>query len=424
MKDKGIKVTVQKYPPPLPLAWAFWPAGDNQVTRLHKVHFRAIWRSRSLLGVGEMVLLLLLWPVLLAPHIYRATRRNGRMIKDRVGKGRLRQMWEQFLLAAWFGFRPSYYYTMEFFLPARFRLAGGYVHRYATKDSLFRMLLPDDISPLTDKIGFARRCQERGLPVSPIIASLAKGRVEDDAFAGLPAKDLFVKRTRGRGGSGAELWVYDNGTYRSRSGQCLDGDALIARLRELSRGDPYMIQERHVNHPDIADLAAGALATVRLVTAINERGEVEAIRAAFRMASRADSVVDNFHAGGIAAPVDLVTGTLGRATDRGLAPSVGWVDVHPVTGARITGRRLPQWEAMVALAQQAHANFASRAIVGWDLALTQDGLIIVEGNAATDVDIIQRAHCAPLSQSRFAELMNWHLNNRRQRPVYADSPSS
>lgn len=409
MTYKGIKITVQKYPPPLPLAWAFLPPGRHRAARLHNAHFQAIWRSRSVLGVCEMAFLLLLWPLLLTPCVYEATRRNWKMVRDRAGKGLWRQVVEQFLLAAQFGFRPTYYYTMEFFLPGQRKHAGEYVHRYAVKDSLYRMLKRVTVSPLTGKVGFARYCEERGLPVAPIVASLADGHIEGDALGGLPAQDLFVKRTRGRGGARAELWLHDNGSYRTRSGLCLDGDALMVRLLELSRREPYMIQVRQLNHPDIADLSPGALATVRLVTAIDEQGGVEAVRALFRMGISADSIVDNFHAGGIAAPVDLVTGELGAATDFGLAPSIGWVDSHPATGARIKGRRLPQWEAVIALAQRAHAHFLDRAIIGWDIALSSDGLSIVEGNAAPDVDNIQRPHCTPLGHSRFAELMIWHL---------------
>jgi hypothetical protein len=410
MSQKDIKITVQKFPPPLPLAWACLPDGGDQVTRLHKVHYRAIWRSRNLLGALEMMALFLLWPFLLFPRIRQATRRNGAMIQQRTGKSRLRQMWEQLVLAARFGIRPDFYYKMEFFLPERARLAGGYVHRYATKDSLYRLLKPDGVglSPLTDKVGFARYCAERNLKVAPIIAALQDGRIVGP-FNGLPPMDLFVKRTRGRGGSGAELWTYADGRYHTREGLDLDADALIARVTELSKREPYLVQERLVNDPALRDLCQGALATVRMVSAINERGEPEAIRAVFRMPSRAESIVDNYHAGGIAAAIDLATGELGSATDMGLAPSLGWVDVHPISGAQIKGRILPRWPEMLALVLRAHGQFADRAIIGWDVALTDQGIVIVEGNAASDTDIIQRCHRAPLSQSRYPELMNWHL---------------
>jgi len=268
-------------------------------------------------------------------------------------------------------------------------------------------------------VGFAIYCKERGLSVAGVVASLVDGKIEGSTFAGLPAKDLFIKRSLGRGGARAELWHYEDGVYRTRPsktspGDCLDGNALMARLLDLSRNERFLIQERQVNHPDICDLSPGALATVRLLTFVDENGEIEPVRALFRMGRYADSIVDNFHAGGIAAPVDLDSGTLGPATDFGLAPSIGWIDRHPATGARIAGRRLPQWDAVLALAKDAHQHFRDRAIVGWDIALTADGLSIVEGNGAPDVDNIQRPHRTPLGQSRFAELMMWHVNRFEQ----------
>jgi hypothetical protein len=410
MAANEIKISLQKFPPPLPLAWAFLAPGPGMAARLHKIHYRAIWRSLGFLGAVEMALLLLLWPFLLAPRVIDLTKRNGAMVRARTGKGMFRQMAEQVWLAARFGFRPQAYYVMEFFLPERRRQAGDYIHRFVVKDGLYRRLKAGEItSPLTGKDGFTSYCQARGLPVSATELSLSDGRTEGTGPGALPPRDLFVKRTRGRGGTRAELWQYRDGRYHRTDSESLDEAALLARLTDLSRREPYMVQVRLVNHADIADLSPGALATVRLITMIDEQGGFEAVRAVFRMGQSSASIVDNFHSGGIAAPVDLVTGALGRATDFGLAPSVGWLDRHPETGAIITGRRLPQWNEVVALGQRAHAHFADRIIVGWDIAITTDGLLIVEGNAAPDVDNIQRPHQTPLGQSRYAALMYWHL---------------
>jgi hypothetical protein len=411
----GIKVSVQKFPPPLPLAWAFLPPGEGFAARLHKLHYRLVWRSLTPLRKLQMAGLLLLWPFLLAVRIAQVTRRNGAMVKARTGKGILRQVTEQVALAARFGFRPQAYYVMEFFLPERYRDAGDYIHRYVVKDSLYRQLKADRFfSPLTGKEGFAAYCLEHGLPVAATEMSLSGGRIDGGATS-LPPADLFIKRTRGRGGARAELWEYRNGHYETRDGERLDQDALLARLIHLSSKEPYLAQRRLINHPDIADLSPGALATVRLITVMNENGAFEAVRAVFRMGQRADSIVDNFHAGGIAAAVDLVTGTLGRATDFGLAPSIGWLDNHPTTGARISGRTLPHWAEVVALGQRAHAAFADRIIVGWDIALSDRGLLLVEGNAAPDVDNIQRPHAGPLGPTRYGALLAWHLLEKADR---------
>ena len=94
----------------------------------------------------------------------------------------------------------------------------------------------------------------------------------------------------------------------------------------------------------------------------------------------ANRTVDNFHAGGIAANIDLVTGTLGRATDIGLTPDIGWLDRHPDDGGVITGRVLPFWSEVLALARRAHLVFNQRLVAGWDIAILADGPVLVEGN--------------------------------------------
>src|SRR5690242_12831460 len=94
------KISVQKFPPPLPLAWAFLPPGPGHAARLHKLHYRAIWRSLKLAGRIEMVFLLLLWPFLLLPRLVEMTSRNSAMVKARTGKSVPHQMLEQVCLAA------------------------------------------------------------------------------------------------------------------------------------------------------------------------------------------------------------------------------------------------------------------------------------------------------------------------------------
>lgn len=120
-------------------------------------------------------------------------------------------------------------------------------------------------------------------------------------------------------------------------------------------------------------------------------------------------MVDNFHAGGVAAKVDMRTGTLGRATDVGMRPDIGWRDRHPDTDAQITGRVLPLWAETRELATRAHAAFPDRLLIGWDVAITRDGPMLIEGNSGPDLDIIQRIHGEPLGNTRFGELIALHL---------------
>jgi hypothetical protein len=127
------------------------------------------------------------------------------------------------------------------------------------------------------------------------------------------------------------------------------------------------------------------------------------------MAIGGNSVVDNFHQGGIATHVDLATGRIGAASDMGIKPGVGWREVHPVSGKRFCGRQLPIWPEVLDAACRIHAAFPERIVVGWDVAMLADGPCIVEGNGRPDLDIHQRVERRPLGNDRISHLLAWNL---------------
>jgi hypothetical protein len=142
-----------------------------------------------------------------------------------------------------------------------------------------------------------------------------------------------------------------------------------------------------------------------VLTCLDRLGDPEVIGAALRMAVNPSSVVDNLHQGGITAAIDPETGVLGPASNLGKDARLGWLDRHPTTGAQIEGRLLEWWPVVRGLALRAQAVFSDRLFVGWDLAMTSDGPIIVEGNSSPDLDILQRSSGRGMANGRFAELL-------------------
>ena len=246
----------------------------------------------------------------------------------------------------------------------------------------------------------------------PVYALFSGGvaRTDIGLSAELPEEDLFVKLREGSGGHNTERWDFAGGRYRNSAGEVLDRAALSARLARDSLKDDYIVQPRLVNHAALADFSNDALATARVLTCRNEAGGHEATNAAFRMAIGANTVKDNFHSGGIATAVDLRTGAIGAATNMGLTPGIGWRDVHPVSGAAITGRVLPDWRAALELACEAHRAFPERVVVGWDVAFLADGPMIIEGNGKPDLDIHQRVERQPAGAGRIAYLLAMNLH--------------
>jgi len=406
---------------PLHLLRGFLPWDGSSAMFIHQYHSREVWRSRGLRIGVDLALACLVWPLLTLYAIGRFTQPNGPTIKARTGKGICRQMVEQCWLALAYTLPPKWYYIFELHDDEKRRRAGQYLQRFETKGGIYAILKEPcrargTLNLLNDKVAFAAWCQDHHVPAVPVLLALEQGaltycRGRDSA---LPRIDLFIKPNYSKGGHGAERWDYQPpGCYQAPDGTRLTEAELWLRLQRLSFPQGCLVQPRVVNHPLIADLSNGALVTVRIITCRNERGESEVTNAVLRMARGRNTVVDNFHAGGIAAKVDLQSGALGRATDQGVRATTGWCDTHPDMGAPILARRLPLWGDTLALVQHAHSVFSDRIFVGWDIALLPDGPQLIEGNGGPDLDIIQRTHEEPVGNARLGQLLAFHLRTEQ-----------
>ena len=409
---KEYKSRVVNCPPPR-LFGIMRQRADTPSQFIHRAYCRALWRERRFGGRAKLLAILLLWPLIFAATSVWATALNGRAVARQSGKPVPRQIWEQ-LIAAWrFGCLPPWYYIFELFDGQHFARGGEYLHRFETKGGIFRLMRTAQkkktLPPLRNKSRFAEKCRANGLPIAEELFIHKPG--ESIAGLKLPPRDLFIKPINSNGGSGAQAWTHvGDGRYLSLlDGESLDERGLLERIRGSK--ERLIVQGRLVNHDDIRDLSNGALATVRMMTLLNETGDGEVTHACLRMAIGANRLVDNFHAGGIIAAIDMKTGEVGPASDIGLRPDIGWCSHHPDTGAAIAGRILPLWRETVELARHAHAVFAPHAVIGWDIAITNHGPVIIEGNLAPDVDLVQRAHRGPIGNTRFGELLCHHLRS-------------
>ena len=91
------------------------------------------------------------------------------------------------------------------------------------------------------------------------------------------------------------------------------------------------------------------------------------------------SVVDNLGAGNLAAPIDIINGNVcGPGVYSDIREKER--DFHPVTGKKITGFKLPYWKEVMVLAKQAALHMPGNKSVGWDIAITEEGPDLIEGN--------------------------------------------
>lgn len=407
------------------LLWTIRPdLRADDVGFMHRSFGWLAWRlasfNKRLVLIGGIVA----WPVVVPLLVALFTLRNGPEIRRRTGKPLLRQAAEQIRLAARHAVLPPWYYIYDFHDDDKRRRAGDYLNRFEVKRCIYPFVRAHYARALgmaeggsrtfvSNKLMFARLCAENGVRAVPVLRVAERGRVsavDSGSPTTLPARDLFIKPMRGCGGRGAVRWEYQgDGAYRANHGAVLSERELIAAVIDESRRQDLIVQPRLMNHPALRRLTPAGLCTVRALTCRNERGGFELTHAVFRMPVRADAAVDNFHAGGLAAPITLADGQLGQATSLGLSPGAGWYDAHPTTGGRIMGCRLPYWDAVMALVVRTHELFPDLVALGWDVAILEDGPCLVEVNKGPDVDLIQRPHAAPLGPSRFGALLAFHL---------------
>jgi hypothetical protein len=392
---------------------AFAPAPKDALAIVRDAYARHYFHTVSQADRRRVRRALLTWPIVLAVQMVRFTRRNGPTISKRHGRPIVLQLFDQLRFYFRLGILPRWYYIFSLYEADVAKQAHCFLNRFETKLATFRLLNWPGSSPLNDKAAFATHCSKHGIPTVAPVAAVQRGQVIWSSEERLPQKDLFVKPIAARGGKGAERWDHaGNGRYRNMDGELVSGEALLGRFMDESDENPRLIQLRAVNHPGIADLSNGALCTARVMTCLDEQDQPEVVASVFRMAVGRNVTVDNIHAGGVAAEVNLQTGELGPASNLGDDARLGWLDIHPDTGGRIQGRPLPMWKEVKALATQAHRAFADRTVVGWDIAITADGPRLVEGNSGPDVDLLQRPMRRGLGCGRLGELMAFHLSRR------------
>jgi hypothetical protein len=199
------------------------------------------------------------------------------------------------------------------------------------------------------------------------------------------------------------------GRWEGAEGPIAD-DALRARLLALWAAGG-VIQRCLATHDALADMSPGALPTLRVVTCLDEVGTPEACALALRLSAGGGRPVDNFNAGNLVLSVDA-DGHCGPVWQAGPDGAPIRCDRHPLTGAPISGRPVPDLDAAVALALRAHLAFRSGfTVIGWDIGLTPDGPVLVEGNWNPGTDIMQLVSGRGLADSRLGALYCHHLRH-------------
>ena len=162
-------------------------------------------------------------------------------------------------------------------------------------------------------------------------------------------------------------------------------DYSLSYLFEIIRREPAILDELVIQHEDMNKICPGSVNTLRIVTAkINNK--VTIIAAALRLGS-GTSLVDNFSAGGFVGAVNLKTGEI---IDDGENYTGQRFSEHPFTKVRFKGFMIPNWDKVVELIKNCSKSYNVN-YVGWDIAVRQDDVIVIEANIMPMIHAFQIA---------------------------------
>ena len=179
---------------------------------------------------------------------------------------------------------------------------------------------------------------------------------------------VFLKAPGGFGGLEVERFDAGGTSEKSPSARALYNDCIGRGL--------YLVEEGLAQHKEMCAVYPNSINTVRIVTLTDEKGEPHPLYA-FLRTGRGGACVDNTTSGGLSALI-CADGVIRRPA---LSDKTGeYFDAHPDTGHSFIGFRIPYYNEAVRLCKRAAQVRPGMRYVGWDVAITPNGPVLVEGN--------------------------------------------
>lgn len=164
--------------------------------------------------------------------------------------------------------------------------------------------------------------------------------------------------------------------------------------------DSYVIEKRIKQHSFLDNYNTTCVQAMRVITYLATTGEIEIklLHQKFGIAGKyTDNVVGRggfstiIDENGVFCPARQFTGD-------------DWItfDNHPETGFPITGQKLPFFHEAVELAIKAQSLIPQLRFIGWDIAITDDGPVLLEGNHGWDHSPMQAMEDRGFIEGQFA----------------------
>jgi hypothetical protein len=275
---------------------------------------------------------------------------------------------------------------------------------------------------LNDKLVFFLSLRTISDRVAPIIALIDKSRYMSLGFEEPRAPVSLAEGLQGlegtavlkpcKGSGGQRIMFYE----RRRGEHWVNGRRIPWADVEKTLGTDAFVVSRVIKQAKYAaEIFPKTTNTIRILTMWDySTGETFVGAAVHRFGTEASRPVDNWSEGGLSAAIDLKEGRLGEAASFPVDGKVIWRTEHPDTGVRIAGKVIPQWLAVSNEILVIAKRLSFLPYIAWDVLATETGFCIVEGNARSDVNLLQ-VHGPMLTDERVRRFYEYNGVLREKR---------
>ncbi len=165
----------------------------------------------------------------------------------------------------------------------------------------------------------------------------------------------------------------DNSGGKGISKVELKKEELSKIYESLKEKKQYLVEELILQNKKVNELNPSSVNTLRLFTFFDGK-ESHVINCIFKIGN--GGFVDNFSSGGMYTFV----GTDGKV----LVPAIDVLDhkieIHPVSKKKLVGFQVPNYEKAVGMVEEASKLVPQIRYIGWDVAILENDVCLVEGN--------------------------------------------
>lgn len=178
---------------------------------------------------------------------------------------------------------------------------------------------------------------------------------------------IVVKPLNSCGGKGIEVIKIDKIKLKNEYN-------ILKIYNGIMKKEQFLVEEYIVQHNDLNKLYSGSVNSLRVFTFLDDNNNVQILNVILKIGNNGS--VDNFSAGGMYTFVNDEGATYVPAIDE----KGNVFSEHPISKVKIVGFKIPNYDMIKPYMDKVAKLVPTIRYVGWDLVVTNDGLVLIEGN--------------------------------------------